>query len=77
MSTSSTTESKTKTDDLIALLQCKFGVTIAELAAAMNWKPHTTRAALTRLRQSGWTIEKLDPANGERASRYRIAKAKP
>ena len=77
MPASSTPQSKTRTDDLIALLRCKSGVTITELAAAMTWKPHTTRAVLTRLRQAGWSIDKLDPANGERASRYRIAKAKP
>ena len=76
MSASSTTQPKTRNQEFIALLRCKNGISIAELAAAMNWKPHTTRAALTRLRQGGCTIEKLDPASGERASRYRIAKAR-
>ena len=32
--------------------------TLDELVAATGWLPHTTRAALTRLRQSGHAIHK-------------------
>ena len=67
---------KTKTDELVALLRCKSGIKVAELSEALEWKPHTTRAALTKLRQAGWHVEKIAPKGGERASRFRIGAAK-
>ena len=33
------------------------GATIGELAEQAGWLPHTTRAALTRLRQRGFDIQ--------------------
>lgn len=66
-----------KTDFLKQLLTQEHGHTIASLSALLEWLPHTTRAALTRLRQSGVRIEKLAPAEGERAARYRISEATP
>ena len=33
------------------------GATIGELAAQAGWLPHTTRSALTRLRQRGFDIQ--------------------
>lgn len=76
MSATKTTPAKTKSDQLIGLLRSKNGITIDALSKALNWKPHTTRAALTRLRQAGNIVEKLEPATGERASRYRVVAAK-
>ena len=76
MSAMQTKPTKTKSDQLIVLLQRENGITIDALSKALNWKPHTTRAALTRLRQAGRTVEKLEPATGERASRYRVGAAK-
>ncbi len=32
------------------------GASIEELSNLAGWLPHTTRAALTRLRQRGWDI---------------------
>ena len=32
------------------------GATLAELAALTGWQPHTTRAALTRLRRRGFVL---------------------
>jgi Protein of unknown function (DUF3489) len=32
------------------------GATLEELTAAVDWLPHTTRAALTRLRQRGYDV---------------------
>ena len=61
----------TKQAVIIGLLQRQEGATLADLAAATGWLPHTTRAALTRLRQSGHRLEKT---KGETGSVYRIAK---
>lgn len=54
------------------LLRRPEGAALAELATATGWLPHTTRAALTRLRQKGLNIA-LDRSNG--GSRYRIVEA--
>ena len=40
----------TKQAQLIALLRREEGASITELAEALSWLPHTTRAALTGLR---------------------------
>ena len=45
--------------------------TIDQLAAAMGWLPHTTRAALTGLRKRGFGIERREE-KGERAGAYVI-----
>ena len=49
------------------------GATLAELAGLTGWLPHTTRAALTRLRQRGYALERLD-LNGRKA--YRLGAAR-
>lgn len=54
---------------VIALLQREGGATLAELIEATGWLPHTTRAALTGLRQKGHTIAKT---SREGATVYRI-----
>ncbi len=46
------------------------GATLAELTDRTGWQPHTTRAALTRLRQRGFPIT-LGIHDGRKA--YRIA----
>ena len=46
------------------------GATLDDLTAATGWLPHTTRAAITRLRQRGFEIE-LTVARGAR--RYQLA----
>ena len=48
----------TKTSAVIALLERESGATLAELIAATSWLPHTTRAALTGLRNKGHAIER-------------------
>lgn len=50
------------------------GATIADLAQATGWLPHTTRAALTGLRKKGIVIERLQ-REGQRACAFRIASA--
>ncbi len=59
----------TKQGRLIALLGTAGGATVEELAADLDWLPHTTRAALTRLRQAGHAVMR---AKTDGASRYRI-----
>ncbi len=56
--------SGTKRALLIALLSRPEGASLAQMAAATGWLPHTTRAALTRLRQSGCAIERSNGADG-------------
>ena len=60
-----------KEDALIALLSSDVGADIAALSAALSWQPHTTRAALTRLRHAGYRLEAIAPPDGG-ARRYRI-----
>ena len=62
----------TKRNRLVRLLKASAGREIATLSRELGWQPHTTRAALTRLRQAGYAIEKLPPQNNG-GSRYRIA----
>ena len=54
---------------VIEMLSEKSGATLDALVAATGWLPHTTRAALTGLRQRGFSIERA--REGE-ASVYRI-----
>jgi len=64
----------TKGDRLVQLLNARSGRDIAALSAKLGWQPHSTRAALSRLRQAGYAIEKLLPHKGG-GTRYRISKA--
>src|SRR4051812_30330535 len=60
----------TKQAAVIGLLQREGGATLADLVDATGWLAHTTRAALTRLRQAGHVIEKAKHDTG--ATVYRI-----
>lgn len=46
----------TKSAAVLAMLSRDGGATLAELVAATDWLPHTTRAALTGLRKKGHAI---------------------
>ena len=61
----------TKQALLIDLLKRKKGATIEAIVETLGWLPHTVRAALTRLRQQGFRIERV---REDGVSRYRIAK---
>jgi hypothetical protein len=61
----------TKQNLIISMLQRDEGASVAELSVATGWLPHTTRAALTRLRQSGHELLKEKRDTGETA--YRVA----
>jgi len=56
---------------VVGLLLREGGATIDQLAAAMGWLPHTTRAALTGLRKRGFGVERRKE-KGERAGAYVI-----
>jgi hypothetical protein len=63
-----------KLADMMTLLRRDGGVTIDELSAAMNWLPHSTRAALTGLRKRGVLVERRKAPN-KRASAYVVETA--
>lgn len=63
----------TKSERLIAMLMTQNGASVAEISAAFGWLPHSTRSALTGLRNGGHLVERIK-APGE-ASRYRIRQA--
>jgi hypothetical protein len=56
---------------VVDLLRREDGATIDQLADAMGWLPHTTRAALTGLRKRGFEIDRRK-AKDERAGAYVI-----
>jgi hypothetical protein len=58
---------------VIELLQSVDGATIADLTQATGWLPHTTRAALTGLRNRGYAV--IRERIGARDSVYRISHA--
>jgi DNA-binding MarR family transcriptional regulator len=60
----------TKQALLIDLLKRKKGATIETVVETLGWLPHTVRAALTRLRQQDFQIERV---REDGVSRYRIA----
>jgi len=57
-----------KRDQLAGLLVRDEGATIDQMIAAMGWLPHTTRAALTGLRKSGYAVDS-DNVDGVRTYR--------
>ena len=57
--------------EVIGLLQREDGATIDQLADAMGWLPHTTRAALTGLRKRGFEIDRRKRKD-QRAGSYVI-----
>ena len=62
-----------KITGVLALLQRPEGASIADIIAATDWLPHSTRAALTGLRKKGHSIERFVR---DGATCYRIAEAR-
>lgn len=48
------------------------GRTLKALSKSLGWQPHTVRAAMTRLRQRGYQIERV-PHDGSKPSKFRLA----
>ena len=61
---------QTKRARLIAMLQREEGASIEAIMAAMGWLPHTSRAALTGLRKTGYQIVKAK--DGQERTIYRL-----
>lgn len=51
------------------------GKTLSQLSSLMEWQPHTTRAAMTRLRKRGYVIDRL-PKTERTAARFKIRRSK-
>lgn len=62
----------TKKAQLIRMLTRKDGADVASICTKLGWQQHTTRAALTGLRKTGYEIVVEKPGQGQ-PSRYRIA----
>jgi len=63
----------TKQALIVDLLHREEGASLDDLIAATGWLPHTTRAALTGLRQRGHVLAKSKGEDGR--TRYRISAA--
>ena len=61
----------TKKAQLIQMLSRKAGADVAAISEKFGWLPHSTRAALTGLRKSGYELTPEKPGNGK-PLRYRI-----
>jgi hypothetical protein len=59
-----------KREAILTLMRRTQGATMAELMAATDWQPHSTRAVISGLRKEGHAIA-LDKSSG--ASSYKIA----
>ena len=62
---------RTKKAQLIRMLSRKTGADVSAISEKLGWLPHTTRAAVSGLRKSGFEITSEKPGNGQ-PSRYRI-----
>jgi hypothetical protein len=61
----------TKKEQLIKLLRSRSGAEITVISQKLDWQKHTTRAALTKLRQAGYQLVTLKGANNK-PTRYRV-----
>ena len=66
-----TTARKTKSATVNRMLRRNKGATLAEIAKATSWKPHSCRAFLSRIRKQGIVLTKEERANGETA--YKVS----
>jgi hypothetical protein len=64
-----------KQAQIIALMQRKAGASLTAMVEATGWLPHTTRAALTGLRQKGYAIERDKSPQGKTVYRL-LARAR-
>lgn len=62
-----------KKEQVVDLLRREEGASLAELIEVTGWLPHTTRAALSRLRSAGENLVKAEREDGTTA--YRIPSA--
>ena len=64
---------KTKLGQLEGMLRCKEGATIAQIATALDWQPHSVRGAISGSlkKKQGLTVTNQTTEDGRRV--YRIA----
>ena len=67
----------TKQTMILELLGRAEGASVAELMSATGWLPHTTRAALSRLRTAGKPLSKSSREDGTTAYRLQAESAQP
>ena len=60
----------TKEASLVAAITGR-GKTVNQLSALMSWKPHTVRAAFTRLRSRGYVIDRI-PKSETSPAKFRV-----
>lgn len=65
------TKSRTQKAQLIQMRSRKAGADVVSTSDKFGWLPHTTRAALTGLRKSGYKLDAEMPGSGK-PLRYRI-----
>jgi hypothetical protein len=63
--------SGTKQALIVSILSARSGASLIELMEATGWLPHTTRAALTGLRQRGYVLERMK--QNDQPTSWRIA----
>ena len=56
----------------LSLLLKGEGRTLKALSKSLGWQPHTVRAAMTRLRQRGYEIERV-PGEGAKPTVFQLA----
>jgi predicted ArsR family transcriptional regulator len=64
-------KSQTKKAQLIKLLSVKAGADVPTISEKLGWLPHTTRAALSGLRKTGYELTSEKAGNGK-PTRYRV-----
>lgn len=62
----------TKRDNVIKALRSKHGASVFKLCALTDWKEHTVRAELSRLRKAGYVLDRLHANRVGIAATYRI-----
>ena len=76
-STSPSASPGSKRDLVLGLLGREQGASLAELVTATGWLPHTSRAALSRLRSAGQVLLKSTRPDGCTAYRIPVSEPKP
>ena len=63
---------ETKTTILRNLLRRKAGADLVTLQTATGWQPHSVRAALSGLKEFGYSFDRAQPAKTGGSAVYRI-----
>ena len=66
---------ETKSAIVRRLLARKAGADIATLQTATGWQAHSVRAALSKFRKAGFTIDKMPAGSSSGKTSYRLTKS--